>query len=325
MKKKILVTGANGHLGNNIVRLLLEEGYTVRAGVRNTANNIAFQGLDVELLELDLLKPETIGPALEGVDTVFQCAAVFKHWAADPQKEIIQANIDITQNLLLQPEIKDCRIVYVSSIAALDYNTVPLCETTWNTEAGNPYAVSKTKSEQIALEIAKGNKLDLVSVLPSAIIGPHCYGHLTPTMRYLAGIINGNAMVDPCFTFNYVQSEDVAKGALAAARKGTSGQRYILGNSKAITTSEIFAIAKDFNPAIQIPPTITRERLMEFAIAQEAVSKTSQTAPLLSVDDVKRYYMSDLSIDLSKSEQDLAYKNRPIKQALLETFSLLKA
>ena len=55
MTKNNLVTGANGHLGNNLVRALLDRGETVRASVRNPDNQEPFVGLDCEIVGADLM------------------------------------------------------------------------------------------------------------------------------------------------------------------------------------------------------------------------------------------------------------------------------
>jgi len=55
MTKLNLVTGANGHLGNNLVRALLDNGEQVRASVRNTKNTVPFEGLDCEIVYADLM------------------------------------------------------------------------------------------------------------------------------------------------------------------------------------------------------------------------------------------------------------------------------
>ena len=60
MSQSCLVTGANGHLGNTLVRALLEQGYRVRAGVRDIDDRAAFQGLDCELVYADLLDEEAL-------------------------------------------------------------------------------------------------------------------------------------------------------------------------------------------------------------------------------------------------------------------------
>ncbi|WP_255474333.1 MULTISPECIES: NmrA family NAD(P)-binding protein [unclassified Flavobacterium] len=50
-KNLALVTGANGHLGNNLVRLLIEKGIPVRASVRNIKNKEPFAGLNCEVVQ----------------------------------------------------------------------------------------------------------------------------------------------------------------------------------------------------------------------------------------------------------------------------------
>ena len=70
MIKINLVTGANGHLGNNLVRALLARGETVRASVRNPNNREQFVGLDCEIVQADLMDKPSLLRAMEGVDTL---------------------------------------------------------------------------------------------------------------------------------------------------------------------------------------------------------------------------------------------------------------
>jgi dihydroflavonol-4-reductase len=53
-KKLALVSGADGHLGNNLVRLLVEKGIAVRATVRNLNSGLLLTGLGCEVLEADI-------------------------------------------------------------------------------------------------------------------------------------------------------------------------------------------------------------------------------------------------------------------------------
>ncbi|EKQ57956.1 MAG: NmrA-like family protein [Clostridium sp. Maddingley MBC34-26] len=71
MKKISLVTGANGHLGNNLVRELLKKGEKVRASVRNINDKEAFIGLDCEVVYADLMDKDSLRKALDGVDTLY--------------------------------------------------------------------------------------------------------------------------------------------------------------------------------------------------------------------------------------------------------------
>ena len=69
--KNVLVTGANGHVGYTITKMLFERGYNVRASVRDKENKELTGNLsefDIEIVSLDLMKPETIEPAMDGID-----------------------------------------------------------------------------------------------------------------------------------------------------------------------------------------------------------------------------------------------------------------
>ncbi len=133
-----LVTGANGHFGNNLVRALLKEGKKVRGSVRDVNNREPFEDLDVEIVNAELMNKASLSNAMKGVHTLYHCAAVFKHWARNPDEEILQVNMEGTQNVLeAAAEQKIKRIVFVSSIIALDYRCPPMDESTWNINFSN--------------------------------------------------------------------------------------------------------------------------------------------------------------------------------------------
>jgi uncharacterized protein YbjT (DUF2867 family) len=67
---KILVTGATGHVGPELISLVLERGHSVRAIVRDRSHPPDL-GDDVEIFAGDLRDAETLRPAMVGVDGVF--------------------------------------------------------------------------------------------------------------------------------------------------------------------------------------------------------------------------------------------------------------
>ena len=94
--KNVLVTGANGHVGFVLAKTLVERGYNVRASIRDKNNPNLVSSLSklyVEIVELDIMKPETIEPAMQGIEGLFQVAAVYKSWAKNPEEEIINPSI----------------------------------------------------------------------------------------------------------------------------------------------------------------------------------------------------------------------------------------
>jgi uncharacterized protein YbjT (DUF2867 family) len=68
---KILVTGATGNTGSGLVQALRKAGVDVRAFVRDEAKAQPFKDLGVEVVLGDLDQPETIAPAVEGVDKIY--------------------------------------------------------------------------------------------------------------------------------------------------------------------------------------------------------------------------------------------------------------
>jgi dihydroflavonol-4-reductase len=325
MSEKCLVTGANGHLGNNLVRGLLNQGkQQVRASVRDVSNTTPFEGLDCEVIFADMLDRDSLSKALQGIDTLYHPAAVFKHWAKDPQKEIIDPNLDGTRNVLeiaAQQGVK--RIVYVSSIAALDRTVVPMNETGWNTNFSSPYNHAKTVSEKLAWDLAKELALWMVSVLPSSIIGPNAFRQLTPSMSFLNNVVKNPVRFNPNFTMNYVDVRDVVVGMIAASEKGKNGTRYILGNELPLSTTRVFELAHALFPEIQQPPPIPKAELIRIAAALETASQTSGEAPLLTVYNVELYYGADTRLDISTAKNDLGYVPRNPEEAIKETFMYL--
>jgi len=71
MSGLILVFGATGYIGANLVPRLMREGCTVRASGRNRKVLEARGWAGVELVEADALLPETLPAALAGVDTAY--------------------------------------------------------------------------------------------------------------------------------------------------------------------------------------------------------------------------------------------------------------
>jgi dihydroflavonol-4-reductase len=73
MSKIVVVTGASGHVGANLVRTLLEQGRQVRAIVRKDTR--ALQGLNLETVNADICDIDSLHAAFKGADVVYHLAA----------------------------------------------------------------------------------------------------------------------------------------------------------------------------------------------------------------------------------------------------------
>jgi dihydroflavonol-4-reductase len=74
-----LVSGANGHLGNNLIRFLIKKGIPVRATVRNIKNKAPFTGLDCEVIQADITDKASFVSALLGLEHFLSLEPTYKH------------------------------------------------------------------------------------------------------------------------------------------------------------------------------------------------------------------------------------------------------
>lgn len=319
MKAISLVTGANGLLGNTLVRELIVQGADVRASVRDTINAEPFIGLNCELVYGEILDKPSLIRAMAGADTLYHTAAVFKHWSDDPDKEIIQANLTGTRNVLeAAAESGIQKIVYVSSMAALDRSKVPMNESTWGAEFPNHYYKAKNDSEKLAWKIAEKLGLWMVTVLPSGIIGTTTYGHLSATNALLNLIVKNRLPVDPNFSFNFVHAKDVAQGMIDVAKNGRNGERYILATEPSISTTQVIDIARSILPDVKKPGIAPKQVLLNMATQMEEESKRTHTPPLLLTGNVEHFYEADERMDISKAKNELGYNPMQPETAIRE-------
>lgn len=320
-----LVTGANGHLGNNLVIALLDKKWTVRAGVRNLENSQPFVGLDCELVYAELQDKEAMVKALQGVDVLFQVAAVFKHWAKDPKAEIVAANVNGTRIVLeaaAQAGVK--KVVYISSVAAIGHNGESLDESQWNTDLSNPYYRSKILSEQQAWKTAKELGLSMVSLLPSAMIGPNAHA-LTDTMEFIEMVRTKQIPLNPNFHFNFIDVRDVAEAVISAATEGKEGERYIVANEKSSAFKSIVEAANFVKPGYKTPATAPKWLLLCIAYLSESVSKVTAKRASMTVSQVNLFYGVKQEYNTSKSLTAFNFAPRSPEQALKEVFLYLES
>lgn len=99
---RVLVTGATGHLGANLVRRLLADGHRIRVLLRGDNVTGAIDNLDVERIDGDLRDLDSVRRAVSGCAHIYHCAAKVStvYGDAGHQREIYDCNVIGTQNLL---------------------------------------------------------------------------------------------------------------------------------------------------------------------------------------------------------------------------------
>ncbi|MCI9273037.1 MAG: SDR family oxidoreductase [Clostridiales bacterium] len=319
-----VVTGATGHIGSALVRILLEQGETVRAVVLPGEDLTPLNGLDVELFNGDVTDLSSMVQAFQGADRVYHLAGVISIWSGR-KKQLQRVNVQGTANV-----IKACkenhvqRLVYTSSVHAIADPAKNQCMT--ETDVFNPsivkgaYAKSKAAATSLVLRAAKEG-LDAVVVHPSGVIGP--YEYKLSNIGQL--IINFSRHKLPAYIdggYNFVDVRDVAQGAIAAAEHGKSGECYIL-SGESMSVKELLECLKD-HTGVDLPktkiPRLLAKMIAPFAEFGYMIKKQQPLFTCYSVSTLG----TNPSISHQKATAELGYHPRPIRQSLCDAVSWLK-
>ena len=165
--KPTLVTGANGHLGNNICRLLVARGERVRAMIRASADPAPLAGLDVEIVRGDIMDAASTSRAPStAAARVYHTAAGFLMWSRDPERDIIRPSVEGTRNVLEAAARAGVeKVVYTSTTGTIGFSTAPDARSTRRTSTPTPhthYVRGKIAAEQEAFAIAQRTGLPVV-------------------------------------------------------------------------------------------------------------------------------------------------------------------
>lgn len=315
----VLVTGASGHVGANLVRALLAAGRKVQTPVYHDTR--ALEGLPVEKIDCDITDEGAVRRILEGIDVVYHCAARIAIRRHD-ERDVVATNIEGTRHLVeaaLAAGVR--RFVYFSSIHAFSSRpeTEPVTETRplVDRDTHMLYDWSKAEAERIVLRAVERG-LNAVIVNPTAVIGPYDYKPslmgeflLLLIRKRLPGLVAGG--------FNWVDARDVAAGAMAAEKMGQSGERYILGGeweSVAGLARMIGELTREKTVKLVIPSLLARVGVPFLALGA-ALSGRRSLYTHDSLDTLAHYRL----VSFDKARRALGYAPRPLRETLADTIA----
>jgi dihydroflavonol-4-reductase len=314
----VLVTGATGFVGANVARLLVAEGYRVRALARPTSSLRALEGCAVEVVRGDILEPGSVTRAIKGCAQVFHVAGDYRLWAKDPGK-IYRNNVDGTRMMLeacAQAGVE--RVTYTSSVG-----TVGLPRDGGLGTEATPvslrdmiglYKRSKFLAERVAEEYA-ARGLPVVIVNPSNPIGPWEV-RPTPTGQMILDYLLGRMFATLDTGLNLVHVADVARGHLLAAQRGRVGERYILGCDNRSLTEVFHALERITGiraPHVRVPYPL----IYLVALVNEAAARATGHPPRVPLAGV-RMARKHMYFSAEKAVRELGLPQTPVEQALRE-------
>ncbi len=313
-----LVTGATGHIGNVLVRKLLERGEKVRAMILPGESRESISGLDIEAMEGDVLNLDSVFESMRGMKGIFHLAGVISIMpGANPF--VRKVNVDGTKNILhAAREMKIDKLVYTSSIHAIQRVEDGIIDENIPYDMNNPYGAYDRSKAEATLEVLQSAQsgLEAVVACPTGVIGPYDFrGSMMGAVIHDAAAAKPTLYVDGAYDF--VDVRDVADGLITAAEKGKRGESYILSGQKISVRYMLETVrevtGKNFFQ-LKIPFDVAKFAAMFTPMYYQMAHATPRFTPY-SLEVLK----SNSNISHAKASRELDYQPRSLYESIHDT------
>ncbi len=309
-----LVTGATGHIGNVLVRKLLERGENVRALILPGESRESISGLRVEAFEGDVLNLDSVFESMRGVKGIFHLAGVISIMPG-PNPFVRKVNVEGTKNILRAASEKKIKLIYTSSIHAIQRVENGVIDENVPYDMNNPYGAYDRSKAEATLEVlnAARSGLEAVVACPTGVIGPYDFrGSMMGAVIHDAAAAKPTLYVDGAYDF--VDVRDVADGLIAAAENGKRGESYILSGQK-ITVRYLLETVREITGRhffqMKIPFDLAKFAAMFTPMYYRFANETPRFTPY-SLEVLQ----SNSNISHAKATRELGYKPRPIFESI---------
>ncbi|KAK8639744.1 hypothetical protein V6N13_138114 [Hibiscus sabdariffa] len=284
-KGTVCVTGGTGFIASWLIKTLLEQGYSVHTTIRPDPENkkdISFLTSlpgapdKLKIFTADLRYPDSFDAAIQGCKGLVHTASPMPNEFANNESHeevLVQRAIDGTLGIL-----KACsrsktmkRVLCISGMASVYLNNEKvdvMDESFWTdvdyaSEMKDPfgfYVISKTLIEKAVLQFAAEHGLDLVTVIPSLVVGPFICPTLSDSLKAALAPVFGKKD-DYSFLLNMsmVHVDDLARAFVFLLQHPGPTGRYIC-SSDTVTIQKIVEILSNTHPEFTLP---TAETLAE--------------------------------------------------------------
>lgn len=322
VKETIAITGATGHVGTNLIRMLVEKGYHVRVLVRKPLNEIS--GFPVEAVVGDLSDELALLKLCHQARVVVHAAAMISI-GNHPESDVYATNVTGTQNVINScKKQKVARLIHFSSVDAFVMHGRSQRvdeQTPLDVDASIAYKRTKALGEQLALDAAASFELEVIVLSPAAIMGPYddkpsLIGQMLIQMHTgkLPFIVPGG--------YRWVDVRDVCEVAVQALHGGKSGEKYILAGEWVDLTE----ITRMLQP-------LTAHRMLRgvipFWMAYAGVpfiklwSLLTRKTPLYTFDSLRILHSGAQSLSSEKAHLAFGFSPRPFADTLHDTIQWL--
>ncbi len=321
---KVLITGATGFIGNHVARLCLEKGDSVRVMVMPGEDRSPLDGMDVEVVEGNLLEPASLAGVVQGCEQVYHLAAMFAIWTKDPDLHY-KVNVDGARAMMEAAMAAGVeKVVFTSSVAAIGIEGGGARSTEKTAFNSWPWASEYIMSKFISHQMVKGmvsDGLPVTMVMPGLPFGP---GDRAPTptgtmiLRTLQGKMKNYWDGGVCA----VDVRDVAAGHVLAMEKGRVGESYILANRDGnMTNREFLTLIGEIAGVEDVAVNeVSGKVMLRVAKLAEMFSKITGKAPMTTYKNTM-YVLQHGYVDPGKAIEELGLPQTPIETAVRDSIN----
>jgi dihydroflavonol-4-reductase len=330
VKKLWIVTGANGFLGNNIVRKLTQDPENqVRALLLPGDPPTALAGLPCTVYRGDVTKKDSLRALFHTDDPglplyVVHCAAVV-HIRSRRDPAVYQVNVNGTKNIVEAVLERGARLAYVSSVHAIPEK--PGRQVMAEVDAFSPdrvvgqYAKTKAEVAQYVLDAVRKRGLRACILHPSGLLGPYDFGssHLT---QLILDFANGKLKACVRGGYDFVDVRDVAEGTIQACLSGQAGGCYILSN-RYVSIRDLLDLVSQARGTRAIRLVLPMWLAKGTAPLSELYYALLRQPPLYTAYSLYTL-TSNSNFTWAKAGRELGYRPRPIRETVLDTVAWLR-
>lgn len=334
MKNIYIITGANGFLGNNIVRLLEKNNENeIRALVLPNDKIDALKGLKCEKFLGDVTKIETLKDIFNIDESVkekiniyvIHCASIV-YLDSKYNERVYQVNVEGTKNIIKKTKEINAKLIYVSSVHAIEEKLNH--EVMDENASFDPdkivglYAKTKAETTRYVFNEVKNNNLNACVVFPSGLLGVNDFTNTNMTVL-IKKILNEKVPLLTEGGYDFVDVRDVARGVINACTKGKKGEGYIL-SGEYVTIKKIADLVCEYGKAKPIKKVVSINIVKNIAFLFELYYRLRKTTPLFT-----RYSLYTLNANSNftnaKAKKDLDYQTRNIKCTIKDLVNEIKS
>ena len=320
---KILVTGATGFIGGQLVKGLVQGGHQVCIFRRDQSDCSELSGLDIEHFVGDIRDLQSLKEATQGIEIVCHLAGLVGYSRAmRPLME--QINVVGTQNVIqacLTNNVQ--RLIHMSSVvtvgASMDKEVLDEDSEYTLSRFNLGYFETKREAERLVQRAVAENGLDAVILNPSTVYGAGDArkGSRTIQLKIARGKF-------PFYTSGGVSItavEEVVGVVISAMRRGRTGERYILSGENILIKDLFIMIAKEAEstePSIRLPKPL----LYTLGFFGDFLEKRGKRVPI-NLENARIATMYHW-FDSSKAQRELGFRPRPAEESIARSVQWMR-